>query len=97
VLQGLEGGSDAIVRALTAAEERARRVLIEELGEEASRFSITVRADYDEHGVLRLVVDVEASRPRCSWVDKTVARAVREARRAFEEVLVGLHGGSRGP
>ncbi len=91
----MEASADQIVEALEAAERKARSVLIEELGEEASRFVITLRIDYDRSGVSRLVIDVEASRPRHRWVDRVVARAVREARKAFEEMLFGLSGSPR--
>lgn len=92
----MEDSIGRIIKALEAAEQRARRILIEELGEEASRFTIAMRVDYDDTGVSRLVIDVEASRPRHRWVERAVSRAVREARKTFEEVLVGLSRSPRG-
>ncbi|MEB3774285.1 MAG: hypothetical protein GSR86_05105 [Desulfurococcales archaeon] len=77
---------DELAEALEAAEERAREVLERVLGDRASSYTLILKIEPGGEG-FRLLVDVQASRPRARWIEDLVEEAAREAVREFERRL----------
>ncbi|MEB3759850.1 MAG: hypothetical protein GSR81_03290 [Desulfurococcales archaeon] len=77
--------NDKITRAIEKTHEWLIAFLERNLPGTLSSFLITLHADYDEKGVINIVIDVQASRPRTRVISEIVEEAVAGARRIFEK------------
>lgn len=78
---------EALAEALQAAEEKAREVLDKLLGDRSSSYTILLKLEETQQGGYRVLIDIEASRPRARWIRELVEEATREAAREFERRL----------
>ncbi|MCE4599920.1 MAG: hypothetical protein F7C81_06970 [Desulfurococcales archaeon] len=81
----MEASDDETLQvALENAGKKAQEVLEAALGDAASRYTVTLKVSRED-GVVRLVVDVEAYRPRDPWVKYVVEEAIEAAIREFDK------------
>ena len=87
---------DKLARALEKAYEAAARVLYPLMVSSGSTLSLLISVDYDEEGVARINIEVEASRRGIERFEELLGEAANAAARAFEEEMgIPARGGVR--
>ncbi len=81
--------SEAVEKALSKAEEAARHVIENALGQRMPYYNISLKATYSGDGLERLVIDIHLARPRVEkeTLHEVIEAAIEAARRAFEKEL----------
>ncbi|MCE4600706.1 MAG: hypothetical protein F7C38_03995 [Desulfurococcales archaeon] len=81
--------SEAVEKALSKAEEAARHVIENALGQRISYYNISLKATYSVEGPERLVIDIHLARPRVErkMLHEVIEAAIEAARQAFETEL----------